>query len=836
MRKKNLNLMILIGILLGCIMISTSLNIHQGKIEANSSSPEIDKLPTQTNLFIKDEVSKHQFNGTGASVKTDFYANISKKVTLETPYKEAPGYKYFDLSINTDHQNVTQTNLTFSDVLAQNTTYVIEDYPENFVADARYFYAMSIKIPTACKLRQIQLFVQDTEYIGTPPGWNISIFNATRDIYNNLYVRPDSYTGISITQTALPFPPTPAAHWQNFTFPDVQLNISNTYIDANGFAYYFFLIKMPFSTLYYRFLYYSYDDEFVDKGWAYYGNTTYIEYIGVDFCLKVDLAPLSQTPTPADIRLSVKNPSRPPITNLTIEKEYNYPGYAARNTENYSYTLAQNFTLTDYGTIESISFYVEVRGSINAIVVAIFPDNESGSRPYLDGNYLYDLNTTFYPPSGMSGWFNFTMDDKPNLKPGKYWWIFAVDGTGAVILNGSAAAPDDAVALNITTIKLDGNTTQTQETLDYDFANIIYIQYGRDYYNVTDDWISIDRYIPNIYGEYHFEILTRWIGETAFNVTYTIELEKNQYITPIYYADFSEYMIRWNISITPAFPSTELGKIINISLPLDWNILYVLRNGQDHGKNNWSIIAVDHKKILSVFNASNADWLIWCNSSVYSLNFTIQKWVQGSYIPADNATIYDQIRVEVNITNQTNGICYLNIFYPDQKSSFSNQTPITNELNYLYWFPETDPAATGGNYTFIVHWANGTEVGYTIQYFWFTPLPANVTVISTLPTPFVDDISKSLIIQYNDSRGVNITGATVYAELGGVSLDWEDLYGRTLNIRDKGKYRIKLNTTGLDANRYYNLTGWIQKEGYENVTFPAIKIFILPVPTALIPS
>ena len=71
-----------------------------------------------------------------------------------------------------------------------------------------------------------------------------------------------------------------------------------------------------------------------------------------------------------------------------------------------------------------------------------------------------------------------------------------------------------------------------------------------------------------------------------------------------------------------------------------------------------------------------------------------------------------------------------------------------------------------------------------------------------------------MILHYNDSRGVNITGATIYAELGGNILDWDDIYGRTLDPIHRGKYRLKLNTTGLNDQTYF-ITGWIEKEGYD---------------------
>ncbi len=410
------------------------------------------------------------------------------------------------------------------------------------------------------------------------------------------------------------------------------------------------------------------------------------------------------------------------------------------------------------------------------------------------------------------------------------------DDENVTLYGAPDATGNSAVALNITATDTGSGIEFQTEILPYDFATIIGFQPGKEFFNVSQSWLYDTHLKPDRFGEFHFQILTRWLGPTSFNVTYIIELENNQFIEPLYHAIYQQETIWWNLSIQPTFPVTLLGKIINVTIPLDWNVFNVTKNGQDHGASNWSLNLIENKRVISIRNASDDRWTLWCNSTKYSTDFTIKKLIQGQYQPAVNATVYDRLQVNITIANQTDGHCYLTVFYPNGESTFKNQTKITMENTNLSWFPENDSAATGGNYTFVVHWSNGTEVGYNRQYFLFTPIPANFTLTSGLPSPYVNDTSRSVIVHYNDSRGVNIAGATISANLNGISLEWEDIFSKTLITQDRGLYRVKLNTIGLNSGQNYNLSMWAYKEGYENITLMLGNITVLPVPTSLLPN
>ena len=809
---------------------STAINSPQ--IETNNSSNSSDLKEQST-------ITKNSLSGVGNTIKTGFYANVTNTIRINTPFKEEPGYKYFNLPINTNYQNISQTNLTFSGITAKNSLQIIEDNPENFIANAYYpsypnVALMSIKIPSPCKLKQVSLFLQEANVTAR---WSIFIYNATRDLEEDLNVIPQSPTGVVITQPATNPVTSFAAHWQNFTFPNTELNMTSTYVDSRGFAYYFLVIVLPTYSvpLTASVLYYSYDVGYVDGGFAYfyvYGLRP-LEYEPWDYCMKVMLAPLSPTPTPSEVGLSVLNPCRPAHTTMQTEDNHSVPVEEARNVTTGFYVLSQNFTLSDYGTINGIGLYIKCYKDIVACVVGIFPDNNS--RPNWNANKLFDLNMTLNLKDGTTGWINFTMTELPNLPPGTYWWVLevAASGNGNITLFGASDSfGDNAIALS--TYATGDPVRFISNVLPYDFASIIYYQPGREVYNVSQSWISAGHLLPDILGYVTFQIVTRWLGDTAFNVTYTVELESNRYVEPFYLAYFNTNTIWWNITLVSSFPTTSLGKIINLTLPLYWSVKNVTRNGQDHGRINWSVYQFTAFQILSIYRASDARWTIWCNKTSTTVNYIVEKLVGTQFQPASNATVYDRLRVNVTIPTQSNGICFITIFYPDGKSMFKNQTSITTETTLLYWYPENDSAATGGNYTFIVHWSNGTEVGFSRHYFFFTPIPTTLTLISSLPSPYVNDNTKNITIWYSDSRGVNITGATLFASLYGTALEWKDLYSLSLNPLKRGLYLIKLNTAGLNASQSYPLSVSAQKDGYNNVSLASQQILVRPVPTMLV--
>ncbi|TFG04677.1 MAG: hypothetical protein EU536_04100 [Promethearchaeota archaeon] len=827
MKHNKFMVLFIIGIIFGNIILLT----QKGRSSEENPSSLTDTLSSPLSHLENPAVSKNYFAGVGENFQVGIYTNVSVNYPVTKPFKEDAGYKFFDVPINTYYQNITQTTLSFTDIEAHTTLIAIEENPEDYLYyGPPYWIAASIRISTPCVLRNLQLFVQESNQTPQSPNWIIELYNATRLLGLDLNIYPDQYSGVMVSQQIVG---TTAAHWHNFTFPDVQLNMTNTYVDAQGFAYYYFKITIPELTTDSRYLYYSHDKEWIDDQWVILGLYSN-DLLDIDLCMRVELAPLNFNASPSDVLLSVQNTDRS-FYNLAVETNHSVPVQTLEAVHFFSgrYRIpSQNFNLTDYGTIYNISLYLKYAGGNNSVTVAIFPSNYTGTGPLWEGNRIIDGTVIENIPNGFEGWCTFSMREFPNLPPGQYWWILLFqsdDGDSNLTLYGSEDPPDKATALNIT-IK----ATFETELLDYNFASVIGIQNGRDFYNVTESWISDEFIVPDVYGYHHYTIVTRWGGTTRFNVTYCVELENVKYIGSNYYTTYQSNEVLWNLTLQATFLSTDLGKSLKLTIPLDWNVRNVSINGKDHGDSNWTIYPQQVFNIIWIDNCSNGQWTIWCNSSVSSVDFNIEKWIDGKYQSALNATIYDDIRINITIANQSNGMCYLKIFYPDNKSNFLTQNTITSDHITFLWTPETDPAATGGSYIFIVAWSNGTKVGYKQIYFLFTPILTTLSLASVLPIPYVNDITKTIIVQYNDSRGVNISGASLSAKLHGISLDWEDIYSRTSNPQDVGLYRIKLNTSGLHANQYYSLSVSARKIGYNNASLQSVQILVGSVPTSLL--
>ncbi|MDD1777082.1 MAG: hypothetical protein LUQ65_02860, partial [Candidatus Helarchaeota archaeon] len=129
MKRNFLLVLMLVGLFFGAALF----NITQNRsATVNSIGIEDTSADDPSSLKEQSAVTKSFLTDTGTFIETGLYANISATETLNSPYYEDRGNKYFNLPINTNHQNISQTNLTFSGITAQNSSQIIEDNPENF--------------------------------------------------------------------------------------------------------------------------------------------------------------------------------------------------------------------------------------------------------------------------------------------------------------------------------------------------------------------------------------------------------------------------------------------------------------------------------------------------------------------------------------------------------------------------------------------------------------------------------------------------------------------------------------------------------------------------------
>ncbi|NHI93942.1 MAG: hypothetical protein EAX96_15745 [Candidatus Lokiarchaeota archaeon] len=785
--------------------------------------------------------------------------NISDTIHFTVPDDEIENQKIYNLDINSSHWNITRTNLTFSNLDAKNVTLVIEDYPEEVIDNAGtislgYYRlgAMSFKISTTCRLKNISMFIQEAVGADT---WNISIYNASRSLGKGFLLAPRSSTGISVEKTVTT---TPQAHWETFNFNDEILNLTNTFVDNDGFAYYFVVARFPMMTLTdYRAWYFEIDDIPIDDGFAYQGFASSLgiyryTYLEGDLCLKLNLAPNSSTPTTEEVGLSLKNPQPLVYENITQLDSYSQRILDVWNSSVYlHYFASQNFTLTDVGKVENISLYVNQTGNFtDPITLIIMNSNSTNTGPELGDNSLEFLQNVvasskpwvIEPGTSFEGWYNFSFPDTPYFEKNKtYWWLLSASTnvSGNITIFGEPTFGSTSLySLNITLDITGGSWKHYTTSMDYNFSCKLQVRYGYEYFDLDSYWYNESLYIPNTEGTYTFSIKSKWYGDLYFDTNYFCKIENLSYFAKtIFLGTDSSSIIQWNITCDVILPlsSADNLNLLNISIP-NWNVTYIYNGSSYANYTNWRIDQIDQKRFLIINNVSSNLWKIICNSSNVNSFLTVEKKGNIDFSVVENATIYDYIRINMSLPNQDNGVAYLSGLYPfpNNFTTFTLQNSTILPNTSFYWRPSNYPLAIGGIYNFFAYWTNGTETSICTIDFLLLPNPTNLTILlNVTKNPYVNDTTQTITVFYNESsRNFNITGATINASLNGINQDWEDLYLKTGLDTDKGKYRIKLDTKGFSEGSY-QLKIIASKDGYNTAEIDNILIFVEPVPTTI---
>ncbi|MHA1749604.1 MAG: hypothetical protein ACTSYF_13295, partial [Promethearchaeota archaeon] len=743
--------MTIIGIFLLSFVITSLINpfMYQSQFQAisNTSIPESNEDPlgslaknlthTSDSGIISDD---------GNNLFTIVDENISETISFNAPDRVIDNLKYFDLDINTSFWNITTTNLTFSDFDAKNTTFVIEDYPDKVLDNSHpvashRLAAMSFKIATICRLKNISLFVQDAN---PTKSWNITVFNATRGLETNFLVAPSRSTGISIVKN---ISTSPQAHWESFDFNDEILNMTNTYVDNDGFAYYFVIISYPIATfLDFRFLYYSDDEVPVDDGYAYEGlafsgGYRTFEYLEGDICTKMGLAPNNTNPTAAEVGLSLKNPQPLIFENITQLGSHSQAILDVWNSsESFHYMASQNFTMADVGKVQNISLYLNQTGNFtDPIALIIVKSNSTNTGPDL-GNDSSEFSSNILtasnpwvvePGTSFQGWYNFSFSDSPYLeKDTMYWWLLSASNnvSGNVTVYGEVA-DTSLYSLNVTLLHTDSDWNYTGTKMNYNFSCKLGIRYGYEYYDLSDSWYNGSLYTPDLEGKYTFILKSKWYGELFFNTTYFCRIENQSMLaSTTFHGTSTSSIISWNITCNVELPliSADDLNILNISIP-NWNITSVYNGSSSVNYTNWRILTVNKKRFLIINNITTNIWTITGNSTNVESFLTIEKQTNTVFSIAENATIYDTIRINMSLPNQNNGTAYLSgLFpYPNNFTTFSLENNSISSNTSFYWHPSDNPLSIGGTYNFLAYWTNGTESSICTIDFLLLPNPTN---------------------------------------------------------------------------------------------------------------
>ncbi|MGV9172705.1 MAG: hypothetical protein ACOC35_09060 [Promethearchaeia archaeon] len=207
--------------------------------------------------------------------------------------------------------NMSQFSLNFTELSAEEEYVDFQtraDSGEGF-DQADIYYATSFQIPNTCLLRNISQFIQ---YWGGGDAkqdqrFSISIYNATDNGGNlipNASLDSSNIFDLSNLNASQP------VKWYQANFTDVTLNISNT--ENNTFFAVFQSIEYnikPVKDSYFFYANKKPDDVYNSTLYTKSGNDAWSELEGKSGCLKVNLAPISPNPNPAQVNLTVLNQS-----------------------------------------------------------------------------------------------------------------------------------------------------------------------------------------------------------------------------------------------------------------------------------------------------------------------------------------------------------------------------------------------------------------------------------------------------------------------------------------------------------------------------------------------
>lgn len=810
-------------------------------------------------------------NETGDSLPIILAQNISQSMIIDNPVRIIGDTKYFNMPINTSSPNwqISSTNISISDLGADNVSYYVENYPEEVASNQNFWdvlCAQEFKISTDVRISNFSFFIQDGEALAGNRYWSVAILNSTRSVLTNFITYPALNLTNEVIKQVMPTTKT-QAHWETFDMGDVRINASDTYIDPQGYAHFFAVIKMQASLIPSKYTYLANDQTNGDAGAAWAGIMfgpfpLFVSFIEGDFCLQVGMSPVNDPPSIADLGIKIVNPLPLPFVNETNEYGFQkQDGVVAFNlSPTVAMTPCQNFTLTETGRVKNITLYLKVQSQMFAPLMAvIMKSNATNTGPDIGSTVAeFDQNLVDFSDYFVTnlapgepdfvGWHTFTFLDPPQLDAGMYWWamLAITNGTtnGNVTLYGNDTAPLKNVWSLNNTLEITGGVNvgwQNTQKVDYTYACVVGVTYGEGFLEFTNNsWVNDTRWTPDAQGIYTFELISKWLGGISFNASaFCLIISETTAVTQFLANEEWNYAL-WNATCTAdfPFPSVDDQDIINATIPF-WNLTGIFRDSILHA--DWTTSISNGNRTLQVRNATSGNWRIDANTTTLSSEVVHLKKEGIQYNPATNGTIFDDYRFNVSITGQTSGnIRVVGLYpYPNNFTTFELSQSIAGPGPELHnvsfdWQPSIDPLAIGGTYRFLMLWENGSFAAINNYTFEILPNPTNLTLIQNVArNPYVNDTTQSITVLYNETRRTeNVSGAIIGATLAGKPLDWEDVYFRTQNQPDRGKYRIEINTTGLSTGSY-SLEAWAYKPGYENQSMTSILIQVEPVPTNL---
>ncbi|MEX2718940.1 MAG: hypothetical protein Q6353_011160 [Candidatus Sigynarchaeum springense] len=240
-----------------------------------------------------------------------------------TLHKDVPGLGAGDDIVVSTALPVTQTTVSFGNMSVQPITVPVETYSEQY-GGSNWVYGtllfQELKVPASCYVQWLSLYIQYvniTSPITLLNRWNVSIYNATSSFPDMSPTPHEMIPGSSVAvdpRYATSGFEQYLGHWENITLGNVLLDSSKTLYHG---GYYHFFVAVLLPPVFGHLWWFSNDTAGLadDYGKAYISMTfpytdqrlSLDEAVGIDFTCITRLFPVSASPQPSDIGLTVNN-------------------------------------------------------------------------------------------------------------------------------------------------------------------------------------------------------------------------------------------------------------------------------------------------------------------------------------------------------------------------------------------------------------------------------------------------------------------------------------------------------------------------------------------------
>lgn len=818
------------------------------------------------------EIGQGSFVDVGLSQNVSLYS--SRNFTFINQTTEDSGITYNNSVLG---WNMTNFELNFTSLYTTEKyiPFEIRSGDADEFNDTDYYYSSSFEIPNSCYVRNISMFIQypgGILSVKKDSKFTIRIYNATIDEDSKIVPNEtldDAYDNFTFDLTNKQYQqPT---RWYQANYTNVILNISKTV--SNTFFAVFHAINVPSSGIIKKqgFIFYAFEEPNDQYENIFYKridpSPLWIEQTGKNSLLKVNLAPLTNTPTPDQINLTVFGT---PVNSSGI-----YHNQAFFPNENNQFHIP----------ISSLWFN-EVKYNVSFLGNFRYNENSYSTFNATDGKDILWNSTLFMN--------HFPSDSRNNTarfyKP-KFWRYNCT-------YNESMLFSDTEVNVNPTYIDLN-NISNNTWTITFNQTNAILntqIQLSNDnktWINITNfanmtDYINVSVQFNNSNGESSMYVYT-----SVLDIIFQENITENNFSFPIWRphqdtsAKENNTLIRLQIHSNNGTMAGIKALTFNVTL----SKLNMTITGGDRTF-NYGDNAVYNIFLNDTFtgeNVSNSEFSIWANFSGISqpldlISYDLLDHNNGSYditlitelmfdgkqvenltleFYAEKTGIYSQVNQNVTfkitiepiptnltiLSNSSNIVIYgdtpwISLQFRTEEGGHdltNAEFEIYNNSNllpsYSYLVSELpdryqitfllDYLEIGDyNLTIIADKTGKENISYinsSVNYNLTFILADFLVDLDSIPVIYTNDLSKSVILNISYNYGP-IETTVINAYLGSNKLSFAST--------EPGIFKLFLDSTNLNINETYNLKITITKPKFRTY-FEERSVYINPYPSAI---